>query len=105
MLGKAVSVLSHALALICAGWYVSIQLDIVRYDLADMFGLVMLMVCPIAFILLLLQIIDMKNQAYSRPILRWSVFLNGLMILISGLFWFQLLTFFSNLDGFGLGST
>ncbi|MEM9776359.1 MAG: hypothetical protein AAF902_17415 [Chloroflexota bacterium] len=93
------------LALIIVSWYFLIQLEVVQYDAADWFSVFLLLAFPTILLIFLVQAYDLSAQNKRSPMLVWGFVLSGVITLVSGSAWFQLIQFFSDLDGFGLGST
>ena len=101
--GKAGLIMSHSLALVLIGWYVLIQIGVVRYDAADMFSGLLLLAHPLAGIILTVQIIDQLMQTEWNKLLLWGCFVSGSIATVSGVAWIQLILFFSSINGTTIG--
>lgn len=104
-LGKLSLVTSHSLALILIGWYVLIQVGVVKYDAADLFSALLLLALPVAGLILSVQVFVMMQHPGRNWLLIWGCAVSGFIALASAIAWIQLFLFFSSLSGFGLGST
>lgn len=99
ILGTICLITSHSLALILIGWYLLIQIGIIRYDQADLFSVALLLTAPSAGLLFSLQLIDqVKRQACSKLAV-WGCIVSGLMVIVSGIAWVDLIRFFSGFNG------
>lgn len=102
-LGKVGLFTSHSLAVILIGWYLLIQVGVVRYDAADRFGIFLLLSHPVAGLLLLIQAIDQLRQTDWNKLLLWGCFVSGSIAAVSGVAWIQLILFFSSIGGTTIG--
>jgi hypothetical protein len=104
-LGQISLVTAHSLALILVSWYTLIQVGVVQYDAADLFGALLLCSLPIAGLILIVQVLDLMQQTGRNKPLIWGCVVSGLIVLTSSIAWIQLMLFFSSLSGASLGST
>ncbi|MFK7800479.1 MAG: hypothetical protein AB8G95_02500 [Anaerolineae bacterium] len=104
-LGKIGLIMSHSLALILISWYSLIQIGVVQYDDADMFGVLLLFSLPFGVLILIVQLFDLMQQPVSERnnFLIWGCVVSGLIVLTSGIAWIQLILFFSSLGGTTFG--
>ena len=103
VLSKIGLVTTHSLALILISWYLLIQVGVVQYDAADMFGAMLLLSLPISGLILIVQIVDQLNRSEWHKLLIWGCAVSGLIMLARGIGWIQLILFFSSFSGTSFG--